>query len=373
MHLLAFFITHNIYPETQTMAAPKVFVSSTCFDLVEIRDSLRLFIKSFGFEPILSEYGDVFYHPDLHTHEACVNEIGNCHLFVLVIGGRFGGRYVCDKTKSITNAEYEAAVTNKIPIFTYIKSGVLENHHIYQENNKQSFVNQIRYPALERQEDAPQIFEFINRVRRASVNNGYESFDVSKDIEEHLRKQWAGMFFEYLRTRAIKEQISVTNTLLSSLQNSSDKLEEITKRIYSSVDRESYNKDINLIEAEAKAREFANSWIAGFVSGGIVVEDESEKEAKLGIEPDGLAWYQYLVALGILVIAEESDDAIKLAVPDNHHHIGFGEGCIGLTVYKDKSNKYQRLAEDNYENGFKKLPDKKRREIINDRFVEMVW
>ena len=32
------------------MATPKVFVSSTCFDLKEVRDSISRFIKSFGFE-----------------------------------------------------------------------------------------------------------------------------------------------------------------------------------------------------------------------------------------------------------------------------------------------------------------------------------
>jgi hypothetical protein len=73
------------------MAVPRVFISSTCYDLDAIRDSLRSFIESVGFDPCLSDRGDVFYHPDLHTHDSCINEIGNCHLFVLLIGGRFGG------------------------------------------------------------------------------------------------------------------------------------------------------------------------------------------------------------------------------------------------------------------------------------------
>ncbi len=50
------------------MAVPKVFVSSTCFDLSEIREQLSRFISNYGFESVLSEHGDVFYHPDLHTH-----------------------------------------------------------------------------------------------------------------------------------------------------------------------------------------------------------------------------------------------------------------------------------------------------------------
>ena len=79
------------------MANPKVFISSTCFDLKEVRESLSRFVNGFGFDAVLSEHGDVFYHPDLHTHEACVHEVSNCQLFILLIGGRFGGSYVKNK------------------------------------------------------------------------------------------------------------------------------------------------------------------------------------------------------------------------------------------------------------------------------------
>lgn len=43
------------------MATPKVFVSSTCYDLGETRESIIRFIPTFGFEPILSDHGDVFF------------------------------------------------------------------------------------------------------------------------------------------------------------------------------------------------------------------------------------------------------------------------------------------------------------------------
>jgi hypothetical protein len=37
------------------LAIPRVFVSSTFYDLRYIRENLRIFIKNMGFEPILSE------------------------------------------------------------------------------------------------------------------------------------------------------------------------------------------------------------------------------------------------------------------------------------------------------------------------------
>lgn len=41
------------------MARPKVFVSSTYYDLKHIRASMEVFIESLGFDAILFEKGDI--------------------------------------------------------------------------------------------------------------------------------------------------------------------------------------------------------------------------------------------------------------------------------------------------------------------------
>ena len=88
------------------MAIPRVFISSTCYDLKYIRENLKFFVKTIGYEPVLSEDGDVFYNPTGHTHESCLSEVVTCQIFVLIIGGRYGGKYK-ESEKSITNMEYE--------------------------------------------------------------------------------------------------------------------------------------------------------------------------------------------------------------------------------------------------------------------------
>lgn len=87
------------------MAIPKVFVSSTCYDLQEERSQLERFIYNHGFQPILSEYSGVYYDVDTHTHESCVNEVSNCDMFVLIISGRYGGKFKDGNGESITQAE----------------------------------------------------------------------------------------------------------------------------------------------------------------------------------------------------------------------------------------------------------------------------
>ena len=141
------------------MAVPRIFVSSTCYDLKYIRENLKYFITNMGYESILSEEGDVFYNPDEHTHDACLNEVGTCQVFVLIIGGRYGGKYL-ETDKSITNKEYEEACRLNIPIFTLVERSVLSEHLVYQKNKKNPNANKIVYPSV----DNIKIFEFVDQV-----------------------------------------------------------------------------------------------------------------------------------------------------------------------------------------------------------------
>lgn len=345
------------------MASPKVFVSSTCFDLGEVRDSLREFIKSFGFEPILSDYGDVFFHPDSHTHEACVNEVDNCDLFVLIIGGRFGGNYVNDTSKSITNAEYDAAVKRNIPVFVYIKKDVLENHHIYLKNKKdddEEFRTKIIYPAIHQQKDAISIFEFINSVRSTTINNAYQPFELAKDIEEQLRKQWAGMFFDYLKLRAIKNDAEKTNDLLSSLKNSSEKLEEIVEKIYSSVDKDNSKDEIERIDKKSQAKSLLDKITSAY--SGIVFEDEDDKKRILSVQPAQYDFcYKYLVEIGkfseiqnneksVLVISKPSGQQFTIAKNSD------GEPNLYKALYKKFQNLEDEIRKELLDNYLKERP-----------------
>ena len=72
------------------MTAPRIFISSTCYDLTHIRENLENFIKSLGYIPIRGEKGNIFYAPDKEVMDACVDEVPQCQMLVLIIGGRFG-------------------------------------------------------------------------------------------------------------------------------------------------------------------------------------------------------------------------------------------------------------------------------------------
>jgi hypothetical protein len=211
------------------MATPRVFVSSTWYDLRYIRENLKYFIRTLGYEPVLSEEGSIFYDPRAHVQDACVSEIPNCQLLILIIGGRYGSQFK-DSAKSVTNTEYMEAVRLKIPVFALVEHAVLNDFQLFHANRKNKLIDasKISYPSA----DSILIFEFIETVRLSTINNALVPFRDFADIESYLRQQWAGMMFSFLLRQ--NEEARVTD-MLGMLKAVSERVEMLSRQILESV------------------------------------------------------------------------------------------------------------------------------------------
>lgn len=214
------------------MAIPRVFISSTCYDLKYIRENMKYFIKTLGYEPILSEEGSVYYYPTLDTQDSCLAELPSCQMFILIIGGRFGEVYK-DTEASITNTEYREAVKLKIPVFALVDNSVLSEYFVYQKNKANPKIDEkkIDYPSV----DSTKIFDFIEEVRGSSVNNALNPFNDFSDIESYLRQQWAGMMYSFLTRQNEDRRVADT---LSALTQMSEKVEFLSTQILKSIGTE---------------------------------------------------------------------------------------------------------------------------------------
>ena len=216
-------------------------MGSTCYDLKYIRENLKYLIKNMGYEPVLSEEGGVFYDPCTHTHDSCINEVKNSQIFILIIGGRYGGKYR-DSDESITNMEYKTAIESKIPIFTLVEQSVYNEHLVYQKNKENSeIIDKIKFPSV----DSLKIFEFINEVRRNYFNNAFAPFADFSDVEIYLKKQWAGMLYDFLQKESENKRIEEMFNQLSLINK---KTEMISKQILNSVGTPKSKIDVELYE-----------------------------------------------------------------------------------------------------------------------------
>ncbi|MGB8899763.1 MAG: DUF4062 domain-containing protein [Methylocella sp.] len=182
------------------MARPRVFVSSTYYDLKHVRSSLDNFIEALGFDSVLSEKGDIAFSPDVPLDESCYREASTADVLVLIIGGRYGSaasteekkpaRAVFERYDSITKKEYDAACSRDIPVYILIEQNVHTEYHTYLRNKDNE---NIQYAHV----DSVNVFRLIQVILSKPRNNPVHTFERFSDIESWLREQWAGLFANF--------------------------------------------------------------------------------------------------------------------------------------------------------------------------------
>ena len=169
------------------MARVNIFVSSTCYDLSQIRDDLKRCIIDLGHNPILSELKDFPVDPMKSNSENCINAINNeADIFVLIIGNRYGS--VLETGKSITNTEFIAALSKGIPIYTFSLKKMTAILPIWESNPNADYSNIV---------DSNKVFEFLSDVRKRRGLWNFE-FERAQDITEILKAQLSNLFHEAL-------------------------------------------------------------------------------------------------------------------------------------------------------------------------------
>lgn len=169
------------------MAKPRIFLSSTCFDLGDARASLTTFLEGMGFEVLNSQSKQFGVKPKVHSHDACLAMMQNADYVVLIIGGRRGGTYVGSE-QSITNEEIKAAQKLDRPIFAFVDKRVEALRQAYRKNPTADFK-----PVVEDY----RVFDFLDYVASGHDDNWLHPFDNVTDIQDTLRAQFAYILLLY--------------------------------------------------------------------------------------------------------------------------------------------------------------------------------
>lgn len=247
------------------MARPRVLISSTCADLYVIREQLKEFIDDIGYEGVLSEDGDIYYSPDLHVHLACLREVQNCEMVVLIVGNRFGSELVGMPEKSVTQGEHDTAYFESIPIFAFIDQRVLSDYATYRrivdENDSLTAKESVAGTPFGSRADI-RVFEFIDDIRAKVTNNAYFPYDNFGDIRELLKKQLAGMMFDFLKERLTENRDRQVLDLLGRLEIASNKVEEVVGLIADTTVPAEAKSALAAIDVRAKTKRLNRLFMA---------------------------------------------------------------------------------------------------------------
>jgi hypothetical protein len=196
------------------MARPRIFISSTFFDLRQVRADLEAFARDLGYDTVANERGDIPYGNDEALEEYCYKEIENADIVVSIVGGRFGTQS-SRSDNSISNMEVRQAIDLGRQLYIFVDANVHGELRTYKLNKKS---DSIKYAhAYDKR-----IFEFLEEIELLKSNNTIFPFREASEIVAILREQWAGLFQRLLRSSARQEEIRIIDSLKSTAQSLED-------------------------------------------------------------------------------------------------------------------------------------------------------
>ena len=112
------------------MAHPRVFLSSTFYDLRQVRSDIEGFIARLGYDAVLHERGAVTYGSKEALEQYCYREIKQVDILVSVIGRRYGTP-ANNSQYSISQQELKTAYKKGIQVYIFVEHAVLAEYRTY--------------------------------------------------------------------------------------------------------------------------------------------------------------------------------------------------------------------------------------------------
>jgi len=169
------------------MTKRKVFLGSTSNDLKDVRAELRKLIPSLGFEVICFEDPKFKKLPGKHAHDMCLDNVPDCDIYILIIDERFGEEYKGLnsnlKGKSVTRAEVEVALKERMDICTFVRRDVWRKKATWAWNRDKGVEIKPYYAKDKR------VFEFIEFIYTLPQNNWIDQFEDSVELKDLIKNR----------------------------------------------------------------------------------------------------------------------------------------------------------------------------------------
>lgn len=160
----------------------RIFVSSTVYDLLDVRAEVECWLRERGALPVLSGSvtADFSVERNCNSIETCLANVRNSDAIVVILCRRYGPSLssVGYGDRSATHLEYDEAVHKGLPVYLYIRDRLEADYAVWKKNKKR---DGIELPWLHSASDRP-LLHLIDKHRRlAGKEAGSNWFDTFKD------------------------------------------------------------------------------------------------------------------------------------------------------------------------------------------------
>lgn len=175
----------------------KVFVSSTCYDLVDLRAELHEDLRDLGVEALFSDLKESDFvvpaDPDINSIEACLVNVRQSDVLIVILSQRYGPKLgPAFGDLSATHCEYSEARILKKPVHFYVRDRLDGDYSTWRRNgSKPDFTG-----AWCGKDGVKGLFVMIDAHRQlvgpdgtASSNNWYSTFVNSVDLRADIRRR----------------------------------------------------------------------------------------------------------------------------------------------------------------------------------------
>ena len=200
------------------MARPRIFISSTYYDLKHVRADIERSIRSLGYETIRHETGSIPYSKTENLESGAYREVELSDVIVFIMGGRYGTESEEEPGVSVSQAELKRALHRGIPVFIFVESAVYNEFATYRLNKA---TEDVQYSSV----DNIAVFDFLEQLNSLPRNNPITQFTTTTDITEFLKEQFAGLFQRFLQDQQRKRELDV----LDEMRSVADTLNEVVK------------------------------------------------------------------------------------------------------------------------------------------------
>lgn len=301
----------------------RIFIASTCYDLLDLRAELEEFFRQAGVNPVLSDSltSDFQVEPDGNSIQTCLANVRNCDAFVIVLSNRYGPSLAKAGFEDIsaTHLEYREAVKSKKPIHMYVRDRLEADFTTWKTNRDRANLN---LPWCKEKRDW-KLFELLQEHRKlvegSTRSNWLSLFRTSTELKQGLARHFKETFDRVLISRLFE------NGRIPFLQVSGIITQQVRKECKLDLTIRNVSGAIAVSpHLQLQRRGYQERWEFSSLAGG----EKKEKVVRLRLVNSGEITMETLLGYSIIEGEQFSDHGTLIIRPDVANSGG------GTIVYK---------------------------------------